>query len=343
MAEKSVDAFLVFAPETRRYLVGFTGSNGQLWVTEDMPILLTDGRYAEQAAQQAGSIAKIVIYEKLETALKPLVARARRTAFESAAVNVRDWAKLSAAANCTEWIDGSDWIDELRAVKDDEEIAAIRAAVSIAESAYTKVTQTSLLGRSETDVALELEWNIRQSGSTKVPFDFIIASGKRSALPHGVAMRRTIHAGDPLTMDFGAEHSGYFSDMTFAGSVGREDPWLQSICNVLADAQAAAKAALRAGIPARDVDAAARAVITGAGWGDAFRHSLGHGVGMAVHEPPRLSPQSETVLKAGMVVTIEPGIYVPGRGGARLEDMMLVTESGAEPLTTIPKAYTVWD
>ena len=340
LSADSAAAALALSQESRRWLTGFTGSNGQVIVDGARVILLTDGRYRAQAAAEAGAVVDdIVIYEAFEEAAARLLVG--DVAVESSALTFEQWTRWADALPAVRLLDGGAVWQGLRAIKDEAEIAAIREAVRRAEAAWQAVEPTLGPGRVERDIALDLEWHIRKAGAHSVPFDFIVASGARSALPHGVAGDRVLSGGDALTIDFGAEAGGYFSDMTFSGSLGG-DSWIAEICAVLVDAQAAAIAAIAPGVACREVDGAARAVIEKAGFGEAFVHSLGHGVGLAIHEAPTLSRRSADVLAAGMVVTVEPGIYVSGRGGARLEDMVLVTDHGAERLTTIPKAGMVW-
>ncbi len=340
LSADSAASALALSQESRRWLTGFTGSNGQVIVDGTRVVLLTDGRYRAQAETEAGAVVdEIIIYEAFEEAAARLLVG--DVAVESGALTYEQLTRWTGALPAVRLIDGSAIWQGLRAVKDEAEIQAIRAAIARAEAAWRVVEPSLSPGRIERDIALDLEWHMRKAGARRVPFDFIVASGVRSALPHGVAGDRVLAAGDSLTVDFGAEAGGYFSDMTFSGSLGG-DTWTSEICAVLVDAQAAAMAAIAPGVACREVDLAARSVIEQAGFGEAFVHSLGHGVGLAIHEAPTLSRRSDDVLAAGMVVTVEPGIYVPGRGGARLEDMVLVTDHGAERLTTVPKTGMVW-
>lgn len=338
-----VDAWLISSPENVRWLSGFTGSNGQIWIAPESCLLLTDGRYRAQAAAEARGVDEVVVYDTFAVALAGLPSRAGvRIGVEREHVTLARRETWGQTLPHAEWLAPAEPLRNLRATKDAGEVEAIREAVRRAEEAFADVEGVIRPGRKEREIALELEWAIRRQGAARLPFEIIAASGPRSALPHGTATDRQIWAGDALTLDFGAEADGYFSDMTFAGSVGSADAWVGEITAVLVEAQAAALAVCRPGVPARDIDAAARRVIEQAGYGDAFPHSLGHGVGLAVHEPPTLSARSEDVLEAGMVVTIEPGIYVPERGGARLEDMVRITDDGAEKLTTRHKHGMVW-
>lgn len=336
------DAFLVLSPENRRYLTGFTGSNGQVLLMRNKAYFLTDGRYASQAENEV-TADEIVIYQKLGEAIKKIAGDSKVNGlFEAEGVSVAEWKKISEAAGLGAWLPASESLVEMRVAKDAAEIENIRKAVAIAENAYAQVAAGIRVGASEHNIALQLEWLIRQGGSERVPFEFIVAAGERSALPHGRASAATLQGGQPLTLDFGAEYQGYFSDMTLSGSVGKVNAWIAEVIALLQAAQAAALPLCRPGTPVAEVDAAARKVIQDAGYGDAFKHSLGHGVGLAIHEAPKLSALSKEVLCEGAVVTIEPGIYVEGRGGARLEDMVLVGAAGPELLTTIPKQHILW-
>lgn len=338
----AADVFLVFSPENRRYLTGFTGSNGQVLLKRDKVYFLTDGRYAKQAELEV-TADEVVIYQKLGDAIKKIIGgQAVVGVFEAEGVTVAEWKNISEAAEITAWQAAPETLTNMRIAKDAGEVQKIKRAIEIAESAYAKVLPIIKAGVSEQQVALELEWRIRQSGSERVPFEFIVAAGERSALPHGRASTAKLKNGQSLTLDFGAEYEGYFSDMTFSGSVGQINTWIAEVIAILQEAQAAALPLCHSGVPVAEVDAAARKVIQAAGYGDAFKHSLGHGVGLAIHEAPKLSALSKEVLCEGAVVTIEPGIYVEGKGGARLEDMVLVGATAPELLTTISKQHILW-
>lgn len=332
-----------FSYENRRYLSGFTGSNAQVFLTRHHLLLLTDGRYANQAREEA-VYDDLLVYHLLEKPFAEL-SRGLRIGFEGCGLNYADAKRLLSIAGISDAVDLSSELKNLRIAKDNEEIRCIRRAIAIAERTFQAGLGRGRIrtqGKSEEEVALRLELNLRRRGSGPLPFPIIAASGERSALPHGVASGRIIKEGDPLTLDFGAEWQGYFSDMTFSGSVATKLPWLEEIVVILQGAQEEAFKVIAPGVPAKEVDARARAVITAAGFGEYFPHSLGHGVGLLIHEPPSLNAHSEEILEAGMVLTVEPGIYIPGKGGARIEDMVLVTKDGFEVLTRISKEYRIF-
>jgi len=227
-------------------------------------------------------------------------------------------------------------VDRLRWVKDTAEIAAIARAVEIADAAFLHILGVLRPGLSEDDAALELEMFMRRAGAERLAFETVLASGPRSALPHGRATDRTMREGELVTLDFGAMWQGYCSDCTRTVVLGNADERQRHVYRVVLDAQAQALSMIRAGVACRDVDARARTVIAEAGFGEAFGHSLGHGVGLEVHEGPRLSPQEDAVLEAGMILTVEPGIYLPGWGGVRIEELVVVSEDGCRILTHAP-------
>lgn len=343
LQEANLEGIWIFSYENRRYLTGFTGTNAQIFLTRERLYLLTDGRYATQAREEA-YCDELIIYERLE---KPFAQLSRGIAlgFEGSGISFSEARTLFQSAGIREPVDLTKALKPLRAQKDEGEVAAILEAIAIAEAVFRKRFEEEplpLSGKREEELALELEVEIRRRGSRLLPFPVIVASGERSALPHGIASRRSMGTGDPLTLDFGAEWQGYFSDMTFSGSLGTPLPWLKEIVEILREAQRRAIAAMKPGVPVKEVDRIARSFIAQEGYGEAFPHSLGHGVGLNIHEPPSLSAHSEEVLEEGMVVTVEPGIYLPGKGGARLEDMVLIEREGARVLTRIPKGYTLF-
>ncbi len=313
-----------------RYLSGFTGSNAALLVrVEDAtPVLATDGRYRTQAAQQAPD-AEVVI----ERACGPhLAARAaadgvRRLGFESHVVTVDAHSALSeAAGDKVELVRAAGTVEALREVKDAGEIAMLRLACEAADAALTDLVERGGLrpGRTEKEVRRDLESLMLDHGADGPSFETIVATGANSAIPHHRPTDAVLATGDFVKIDFGALVSGYHSDMTRTFILGRAEQWQLDLYELVAASQAAGREALAAGAELRAVDAASRQVIIDAGYGDHFNHGLGHGVGLQIHEAPGLNSAAAGTLLAGSAVTVEPGVYLPGRGGVRIEDTLVV-------------------
>jgi Xaa-Pro aminopeptidase len=337
VAAAGVDGILVTLPANVRYLTGFTGSNGWLLLADAGAFFLTDPRYAEQAAAEVADAVIETSSIGLPTSLGEVAASKvlRRLAFEPAHVTVALKEKLDAAVE-VEWMALEDVVETQRAQKDSGEIEAVRAALALTEAALEEVAATIEPGQTETEVAAELERACRRRGAESMAFETIVASGPRSALPHGVASTRVIEAGEPVMIDMGCRLGGYCSDITRMVWVGASpQPRWRKIHDIVDRARAAGLSALRAGVPAEEVDAAARQVVAAAGYGDAFSHGTGHGVGLEIHEAPTLSGRSNESLKSGMVVTIEPAVYLEGELGIRIEDLVYVTDTGCECLTTL--------
>jgi len=336
--EGEVDAFITSHPANRRYLTGFTGSAGTVVVGRDRAFLLVDFRYVEQAKAQAQGV-EIVHFDDLHRSLAQLLSevKARRVAFEAAHVTVAGERKLREAVPDVAWEPAENWVEELRAVKEPREIEAIQAAVDLADRAFSYIVER-LRGRTEREIALDLEFFMRREGASKLAFDTIVASGPNGALPHAVPTDRVVTEGDLVTLDFGAVVDGYCSDITRTVAVGKADGRQREIYQLVLEAQRTGVAAVRPGRTGREVDAEAREVIARAGHGEHFGHGLGHGVGLEVHErPPVLSKLGEEVLQEGMVTSVEPGVYISGWGGVRIEDLVVVTGDGCRTLTRSPK------
>jgi len=336
MEELGLPALLVGHGPNIRYLTGFTGSAGLLLVTSIRTVLVTDFRYAEQAPAEAAGATEVVVelsnlWERLRRVLEP--GPKLRIGFEREQLTVRDADRLM-RLDAADPVPTSDLVEGLRAVKDAGEVGAIRAAAELAHAALEEVLPSIRTAQTELAIAARLESALRSRGSEWHPFETIVASGPRSALPHARATDRAVRAGDWLLIDFGARLSGYCSDITRTVLVGaKADDRQRAIYDVVVRAHGAARTGLRPGLSGREADALARDVIDAAGFGEAFGHSLGHGLGLEVHEGPRLARSAEELLPAGAVVTVEPGIYLEGWGGVRLEDDIYLTATGAECLS----------
>jgi Xaa-Pro aminopeptidase len=340
------DALLVTHLTNLRYLTGFTGSAGLLLVAPDRAVLVTDGRYEEQAAAQIAAVAapvEVVVGRTLAAQRAALQERSPGTlGLEAEHVSWADQERYS-----TEWFPAaavvatSGLVEGLRAIKDAGEVARIEAACGIADAALAEVVPMLEAGPTEAAFGLALDTAMRVAGADDVSFETIVASGPNGSRPHHRPSTRAIERGDLVVLDFGALVEGYHSDMTrtiAVGGLAALDPTQRRMLEVVTEAQAAGVAAVHAGGSTKAVDAACRDVISGAGWGEAFVHGTGHGVGLDIHEDPRVSWAADATLAAGHVVTVEPGIYLPGHGGVRIEDTVVVTDSGCRTLTRAPKA-----
>lgn len=349
LAERGLDGIILPAPESLtnvqvRYLTGFSGSSSYVLGTRSGAWLLTDFRYIEVATAQAVGY-EVVRHERdYVVTLARLVAEAglARVGFEASHVPVAMLAAWQRAMPSVDFVPVGTLMQELRIVKDPAEIASIRRAAEGAGQALLALLPT-IAGRREIDFAVDLEHRMRALGLDGPGFPTIVASGERGSLPHAQPGERVVRPGEMVTVDFGGLSDGYRSDETLTFGVGTVPARLREIFDVVHSAQAAGIAAVRAGVRASAVDQAARAVIEAAGYGEAFGHGTGHGVGLDVHERPFAArepePDRDDVLGAGMTITVEPGIYLPGVGGARLEDTLLVTANGCERLTTVPKEW----
>jgi Xaa-Pro aminopeptidase len=332
------------------YLSGFTGSNAALLVFADdhAPVLATDGRYRTQAAQQAPDL-EVAIERACGRYLAGRAASggAQRLGFESHVVTVDGLDALSAAAGSTELVRASQTVEALREVKDAGEVALLRLACEAADAALTDLVAEGGLrpGRTEREVGRELEARMLDHGADGVSFETIVAAGANSAIPHHRPTEAVLAAGDFVKIDFGALIAGYHSDMTRTFVLGKAADWQREIYQLVSAAQRAGREALQAGAVLADVDAEARRVIVDAGHGEHFGHGLGHGVGLQIHEAPGINATAAGTLLAGSVVTVEPGVYLPDRGGVRIEDTLVVADetSGHAPelLTRFPKELAI--
>lgn len=334
-----VDLFLVTCEKNVSYLTGFTGDSTWLIAGADRSLLVSDGRYTDQLLEECPGLEprirtpQITLQEAAAAAIRDL--SPRRVGFEAHVMPVALRDQLAALLSGTELVSINGAIEsELRAVKDDQEIAEIRAAIGMAIRGFEALREFANATRSERECAFELEAALRRHGAERFSFPAIVAVGDRAALPHYRAGSRRIGDDPLLLIDWGAETpGGYKSDLTRTVWRGEPTPEFTRVYSVVLEAQAAAIAAVKPGMTGNDVDAIARGIIGSAGYADRFGHSLGHGIGLDIHEQPRLAPKSQSVLLSGMVVTVEPGIYLPHWGGVRIEDDVLVTDSGCEVLS----------
>lgn len=338
-AAAGIDAMLVLQPENRYYLSGFTGSTGALLITEKKSFIIVDFRYVEQALKQSPHMDQFKMKDNLADSLVELQERLnfRSLGFELDYISYKLHKTLQERLCGVNLCPVEGLIEKFRQVKDKSELAAIQKAMSLLDEGFNYICEFIKPGISEIELSLELELFMRKRGAEGIAFPFIVASGPRSSLPHGIASERIIQLGDVITIDFGVVVGAYMSDMTRTVALGIPSKKIKEIYSIVLKAQLAGLAAVKAGVPASSVDKATREVIEAHGYGEYFGHSTGHGVGLEVHEQPRLSAKDNTVLRAGMVVTVEPGIYLPGIGGVRIEDSVVVEQNGLRILTKSPK------
>jgi Xaa-Pro dipeptidase len=331
------DALLVTDLINVRYLTGFTGSNGQVVVARDgSAVFLTDGRYEEQATHEVPDLDRILYRQGFP---RPLVDAcralgARRAGFERRGLTFEDWTKLGEASNGLELVPAGPEVEALRRIKDDDELERIGRAQGFTDDVFERVALDGGLraGVTERQLAREMETAMLDAGADDRAFDSIVAFGDHAAEPHHRPTDRALAPGDVVKLDFGALADGYHADMTRTVAFGEPDARVRQIRDVVAAANRAGIDAVRPGASTVEVDAAARSIVAEAGYGEAFPHGLGHGVGLEIHEDPFLRWDTGVELEAGMVVTIEPGVYIPGLGGVRIEDMVEVTADGGRLL-----------
>ncbi len=343
LGRQGADAMLVSAPPNVRYLSGFRGEDSYLLLGPRWAVLLTDSRFTEQARQEAADLDHHIRTGAMLEAIVGVAAEhgVKRLAVEAEAITLELYRKLETALGKRALLVAEGWVAEARATKDAEELAAIRRAIRVAERAFRALTAGgagALVGRSEADVAGELEYRMRQGGASGASFPSIGAVGAPAALPHHRPGDTKIGPGQAVLFDWGAVVEGYCSDLTRVVFTGTIPPQIGRIYAVVLEAQKQGVSAVRAGRSPRSVDRAARAVIESAGFGPQFGHGLGHGIGLEIHEAPTLSHRARGRLKRGAVVTVEPGIYLPGVGGVRIEDDVLVETGGGRVLSSLPKS-----
>jgi Xaa-Pro aminopeptidase len=343
IAEKGPDTLLISQPENLRYVSGFTGSSGWLLISGQSAILATDFRYLDQAKGESPDFEIIRIKQEMHDWLPRLICDLgwRKLGFESNFVSYESHHRLSEAIKAKqinlELAPTTGIVEQLRSVKEPQELILITKAVELADAALEQAKAIIRPGITEKEAAWEIEKNLRQKGSEGLPFEIIVASGPNSALPHARPTDRTICSGEPVLIDMGARINGYCSDLSRTLFLGRANRTLQEIYSIVLKAQTTAIEGTKSEMTASQADQLARSIIEQAGYGDAFGHGLGHGVGLAVHEFPRLGLSSLDLLADGMVFTIEPGIYLAGQGGIRIEDMVVLENGKARVLTKATK------
>ncbi|MFB4164588.1 M24 family metallopeptidase [Alteribacillus sp. JSM 102045] len=342
LKNNSIDAVFIKSPANRRYLSGFTGTAGALFISQTKACLITDFRYIQQAQKQCREFEIIEQTASIFASLGKLVkeTNAHLLGFEKEYLTYADYELLEKNTEAElRAVEGL--VEEIRLFKDEEELSLLKEAASIADKAFDHITKFIKPGLKEIEVSNELEFFMRKQGAVSSSFDIIVASGWRSALPHGVASNKAIESGELVTLDFGAYYKGYCSDITRTVAVGEPSGELKKIYQTVYEAQLKAVAEIKPGMSGVEADAIAREYIKKQGYGNYFGHGLGHGLGMEVHEGPRLSPKGNRKLEPGMVVTVEPGVYVPETGGTRIEDDIVITKQGNEKLTHSPKEIMI--
>ena len=343
LPEQEIDAILVGQPQNRRYLSGFTGSAGWLLITAEQTLIATDSRYYEQVGREAPEFELVKITGRVSDLLPQVLADLgiKRLGFESQHLTVEQLDTFSKATDGVEWLPLKDTVEKIRAIKDQDEIEALCRSAALNDDAFAHLLDVIQPGMTEREAAWEIEAYMRDHSASKVAFDLIVAAGPNGALPHAQPADQAIQPGAPVVVDIGCVLDGYCSDMTRTFCLGEPSARYLEVWNVVLQAQEAAEAVLRAGTTGVEADAAARDLIADAGYGDYFGHGLGHGVGLAVHEGPRASRLSEDTFEAGMSLTVEPGIYLPGEFGVRLEDLVIIGDDGIEILSNTPKRAVV--
>ena len=344
LSERDLDAVLVTAPENRRYLSGFTGSAGYLFITKERAVLVTDSRYTEQAGKQAGEFQVHQGRGGWSWLLDQLKeSGAKRVGFESQDMTVStynqvlDSLKEESALSSVSLLPVTGLADEQRVIKDKEELALLQGAIDASDAAMELVCPAITEGMTEREVAWRMEMAMRDAGADSISFDTIVAAGPNGAMAHHQPTDTVIKRGEPIVIDMGAKVGGYCSDITRSVVVGEPDEMFRKIYDIVLGAQLTAINTVKIGMTGEECDSLSRNVIAEAGYGDNFGHSLGHGVGLAIHENPRVSPRSTDSLDLNTVFTVEPGIYISGWGGIRIEDIVILGNDGAVPMSKASK------
>ncbi len=341
--DPALNAFLVSAPPNIRYLCGFTGSSGLVLVSDAGTTLFTDPRYTLQAAQQVPFSTRIATGPLIAAAAEFLKRRkTRRIGFERNRISFETFDALRTALPDCVLVPVDSAVEDLRMVKTREEIDLIRQSVETNSRAFRRALKSFKPGMRESELAAEIDYQQRRAGAESSAFETIVAAGPRSALPHARPTPAKITGKAPLLIDMGAFENAYASDMTRTVHIGKAPKRFKTLYNAVLEAQLAAIDAVKPGVTGAQVDAAARQVLESAGCGKEFVHSTGHGLGLEIHEPPRIGKKSKTVLQSGFAITIEPGVYFDGYGGIRIEDTVVVTDNGCEVLTPTSKELLEW-
>ena len=343
ISERGAEAALLHSPESIRYFTGFTGE-GYAFVCGDTKIVVTDSRYTEAAANQA--IGWKIEGRSFDKFLSVLIDQVRALGIKAITVEddflpVTDYREIHAAVPTVQLVSAAGVGVKIRSIKDADEIAKHKKAAQITDQVFQYALKVTKPGMSEIDLVTELTYYMSKEFKANKAFDYIVASGTNGSMPHAVPTTKLIEQGDMVTLDFGAEYDGYKADMTRTYAVGKPADKLVEIYHIVQEAQRLASEALKPGVSCKAIDAVARDYIAQKGYGSCFGHGLGHGVGLQIHEQPRLSLLSTAVLEPGMIVTVEPGIYLPGIGGVRIEDTCLITENGWESLFTSDKSLII--
>ncbi len=341
--ELKLDAAVITDPYNMRHVSGFRGGEGALYVSRTQKVLITDSRYTEQAARESGFT---IVEEHREHKREQILAECMKKennagafamGYEDESLLCAQFDRLKDALRVEKWVPLKDKVDSLRVIKTEEELSYLAKAEEIGDRAFAKLLPLLKPGMTELEAAAELEYLMKKEGAEDLSFNTIVASGLNSSMPHAIPSDKKMEEGDLVTFDFGCKYKGYCSDMTRTVVLGKASEKQKEIYNVVLKAQLASLDALRAGVSGSSVDKVARDIITEAGYGEYFGHGLGHSVGLFIHENPRLSPTDDTILQPGTIETVEPGIYVPGFGGVRIEDMVVVTEDGCINFAHSPK------
>lgn len=341
MNEKGLDGLIVTSQLNVYYLSGFSGTSAQLLITLNDTYLLTDFRYLEQAEQETQGFSIINRKNSYNETLKKLLPEGAVVGFEEQNITYASYEEMAKELSGLK-LEKASAVFSGRQTKDQNELECVREAVKIADAAFEHILTFINVGKTEQEIALELEYYMRKKGASGPSFDFIAASGYRSSMPHGVATSKKLENNELLTLDYGAIYRSYCSDITRTVYIGKKaEEKAKEIYKIVLEAQKTGIESIKPGITGKEADSAARSIITKYGYGEYFGHGLGHSLGLEVHEDPNLNSREERILEPGMVLTVEPGIYIPGWGGIRIEDVVLVTENGAEVLTQAPKEFII--